>query len=84
MESMLCKICNEDKLLTEYRAKNKVCRKCNCKKANDKLKESGYYRDYYKKNRHDLLTKQNKLYETKYKLKNGLNRIEKEFMNILL
>ena len=50
MENIIVKICTNCNLNNTKRANGKYCQKCITKRNNEKLKEKGYYKDYYKNN----------------------------------
>lgn len=69
MNTRICKICNTEKDLNEYRPNCLQCRKCMSKKQNERAKQKNYFKNYYLEHRDKLLEHQKELYKNNYKIK---------------
>ena len=82
MENIIVKICKTCDINTTKKANGKYCQKCLSARNNMKLKEKGYYKNYYKNNQDKFINtykkkglkpetelSKEKLYQRQYYLK---------------
>jgi len=60
MDARNCKLCNK-----EFFIKRRICNVCKMKQTNAKLKEKGYFNDYYKNHKDEFSQKHQKVIEQK-------------------
>ena len=63
----ICRLCNEEKLITVFPVAQRRCSSCIYKLNTNKNRE--YMKEYYKNNRDKILSNQKLLIETRYKPK---------------